>query len=96
MWTMPSTVSKRAAMKSVVGSSPTVRFVPGPSKRTASKRRSVTRAAVATRKSARSFHAATGSSSSRRQTCRTCSDRRVSASSSGSSGWTCRAQPMVG
>ena len=94
MWTMPSTVSKRAAMNFVVGSSPTVRSVPGPSKRSASKRRSVTRSAAPTSGSARSLHAATGSSSSRRQTCRICSPRRASASSRARSGWTCWAQPQ--
>ncbi len=37
MCTTPSTVSKRAAMKRLLGSSPTVRSVPGPSKCSASK-----------------------------------------------------------
>ena len=53
MCTIPSTVSKRAAMKRLDGISPTVRSVPGPSKCSASKRRSVSRPAVATSASAR-------------------------------------------
>ena len=69
MWTMPSTVSKRAAMNGDVGSSPTVRSVPGPSKCSASKRRSVSRSPASTSVGARAARRRPGRSSSRRQTC---------------------------
>ena len=96
MWTMPSTVEKRAAMKREVGSSPTVRSVPGPSKCRASKRRALTRSAASTSWSARARQAATGSSSSRRQTWTTCSASRASAASGSSSGCTSCAHAGVG
>ena len=59
---------------------------PGPSKWSASKRRSFSRVAAAASASARSFHAATGSGSSRRQTWAISSQSRSNASSGGRSG----------
>jgi len=96
MWAIPSTVSNCAASHFEVGSNPTRRSVPSPRKRIASKRRDVSRAALSTSTAARSRQAATGSSSSRRQTCTICSPRRSQAASGVRPGCTSAAQGRVG
>ena len=78
MCTMPSTVSKCAAIHCDVGSRPTARSVPGAgeAQRVEAARRRA-RSAAPTSRPARSRQAATGSSSSRRQTWRICSPSRA-------------------
>ena len=93
---MPSTVVMRAQCHRQEGSRPTVRSVPGPSKRTESRRISSSLRATAVSRSIRCSHAATGSSSSIRQTCATSCHSRSSASARGSSGWTSSAHASVG
>ena len=61
-WTIPSTVENFAATHCELGSRPTVKSVPGPSKCSASKRRSVIRAATVRSRSNRSPSVAAGSS----------------------------------
>ena len=61
-WRRPSTVSRSPAAQCADGKRPIVRSVPGPWRRSASKRRSVRRCAFAFSSVERSIHAAAGSS----------------------------------
>ena len=92
MCSMPASVRIRAQVQCASGTSPTVRSVPGPLKRTASKERSFRSSARACRREAWSFQASTGSSSSRRVAVATAPHSR---STSGSPK-TCFAQPGLG
>lgn len=66
---IPSTVSKEAAIHDELGSRPMRRSVPGPSKCSESNRRAVSLPAADTSVSRRARQAVTGSSSSSRHTC---------------------------
>jgi len=85
-WRSPSTVVKSAACQADEGRRPTVRSVPGPWRRIASNRRSVTFAATPSSFRARVRHASAGSGSSSRQMCAIVSQSRSYAFSASSCG----------
>ena len=93
-WTIPSTVCMPGVSDAYreVGSRPTVRSVPGPSKRSESNRYESTRFPASWSCARRACHAAAGSGSSSRSTKISCSQSRAMAVSSSTPGWTRHAQ----